>query len=237
MAVPAALLCLSTQAMAQWTKPAGGGTGYLLNYVSSGVFSCGRYLDPGSCLANGNSLTLWNLGLSMTLTFNGGPNSVEASSKQSTLTAVGTLSSVSDPGFVLPAIPNINVPYIYFSVLIALSPGPGGGWHGGGFLLRGNQLKMASLHTSNIISIRKLAPPPTPNNYRVITFQRKVPTVVNSSGSVTLYDSVSLTPEPATIALLSTGLAGIGGFRAFRRRRRARHVQENTALDPGSALV
>ena len=94
MLATGAMLASARPADAQgWNQLPGGGLAYVTNYVTSGVFTCGnaRYI-LGSCLSQGNSLTLVSGTSVTTLTFHGISQQATITVNQPQRLALGSMS-------------------------------------------------------------------------------------------------------------------------------------------------
>jgi hypothetical protein len=189
-------------------------------FVTSGVFWCG--VVP--CTGSGTStVTIGSGTQTTTITFRG----VEATAQVGnvvTPVSLGTFEAIaSDPAFRFPPHPqNPNAAALYFDLSLShTSPvpattrttyffGPGGG------------LDLPLLQArSNWLGAPVGPNPPGFNYTQIIYTLSPFPFSIAGSGLTDLSADAGVVPEPATMALVGTGLA-IGAWAGRRRRRHAR---------------
>ncbi len=202
-----------------WTKLPNGNYAYATDYTTSGLFFCGnlRYLE-GTCTTNGNSLTLTSAqGASTTFSFNGVSGQVLASGRGPRVSLGSLAVAYSGPG--APALPIYNSPspVFYFAIGITTSSpfAAAGGFGYRNIFWKGG---IANLY-GNVET--QLATAPSPFSYQgPLRFVEPDHTFLTlGDDEIDYYASAVVTPEPATLALLATGLAGVAGVVRRRRRR------------------
>ena len=206
-----------------WIQLPNGTLGYVASYTTSGMFVCGNYFTPGQCTAQGSSVVLTNGGASMTIAFQGAAHTITAVPTGGVVAPMGTFKrTVSGTGpFTFPnSYAGPSVFYLGFAMnLTLMAPLPQqANWFIGfanpqqGYLdtyVRGGRGKGTATE-----------PPPPPATYIGLAWdkldlQNEIQPVDGSSEVTTF---VSVTPEPATLALLAPGVLGVLGA-AYRRRR------------------
>jgi len=203
-----------------WTRLPNGNYAYATDYTTTGFFLCGnlRYLE-GTCTANGSSLTLTSTqGASTTFSFKGVTGNVLASGR-SPRVALGSLAvAYSGPG--APALPTYKSPnpVFYFGIGITTSSPFAAA---GGFGYRNIYWKggIANLYM-NVETQLQTAPSRYPYSGPLRFVEPNHTFLALGDEEVDYYASALVTPRPATVALLATGLAGIAGVARRRRRRR-----------------
>ncbi len=223
--VAATLGAAGTSANAQgWIKMPNGSLSYMANYTTSGLFSCGnpKYI-LGKCLALGNSVTVWTRTSSATITYNPVSSTLVAPSTHSKSIGIGSLQTTFSgtgpnryPQLIAPGARLFNLqlgitttsPMIATGTLaMSFSPRPQG------------LVALSYYGTGNTTRIA-VAPPPAPATYSGIAVGGlNYPVLDNFDEVENLSVNVSVTPEPATLALLGTGLVGVFGM----ARRRAKN--------------
>lgn len=181
---------------------------------TAGTFSCGAY---STCVvgAGGSSITIPGGTGSATISFTGVTTTFEATNSLTTL-EIGRFSVAADDGFVFPVnTANPELPIFRFD-LLATNPtngafasrlmwffGPGGG----------STLSQFGPWDFSVPLDGDASP------YTGINFFTSSPVLaINSTTSLTA--EVGLVPEPSTLLLIGTGLAGA----VLRRRRAAAHA-------------
>lgn len=216
-----------------WIRLPNGELGYQTDYTSTGFFSCNQYfVTRGACRVNGSSVTLTNGGNSLTLTYHGFNQAVVASN-QPTRTSIGQITkSYSGSGpFIFPATYSPNAYYLRFWINVqTVAPLAAMGTWFGGYTMHQNTLYPINCCDGAPATFTlPVTSPPSPATYSGLAFYRfSNPSFVFDDEPMYFDASVSVTPEPATLVLVATGVAGMLGVA---RRRRTRHSfrRERTA--------
>lgn len=206
-----------------WIRLPNGELGYQTDYTSTGMFSCTSYfVTRGACQVNGSSVTLSNGGNSLTLTYHG-HNTTVVASNQTTRTPIGWIekSYTGSGPFIFPATATPGAYYLRFWITIqTIAPLAAMGTWNGGYMMYNNNLHPINCcdGATTDFTLPVTAPPP-PATYGGLAFYRfSNPAFSLDNGPMYFDASVSVTPEPATLVLMATGLAGT--LAAVRRRRK-----------------
>ena len=220
--VAGAFLATGSAGAQGWFTLPNGKQAYLLDYTTTGVFQCPGpgYIGIGTCEANGSSLTIRNGTAAMTVSYAGVSQSHVAILGQAVGMPLGRLTRTFSGTPFTPKVPfPPRTDYFYFGLMLnSMSPiSMFGAWNGvyqytpNGFA--GNIWALYGLPLT----------PSTPPGYTTLSFGRLNAPDFSYSGDATydLFAPTYITPEPATRALLATGLFGVGGatFRRWKRRR------------------
>ena len=221
-ALAAVLVCIATpSASAQpWVPLPGGAWGLAVHVTTTGFFSCLAWNAPGgSCSASGNAVTITNGGAAMTLSFTGTTQSLIAGPGQRV--SLGTFQqSFTGPGpFAMPiGRTNIYEGIFSFTGTVATNLGT---------RMFSYQLTEWPLGSGRLGPLwgpayLAIAVGPYPAGSRGpmhLVFDRISENAIVLNGAPTpLMTVVSITPEPATVALLAGGLLALGAVRTIRRR-------------------
>jgi hypothetical protein len=196
--------------------------------MTRGVFTC----MLSQCSGSGtNSVTLGTGASTATITFTGLDTSIDVTNRASRV-SLGTFEGSAMPGFTFPERRNENNPVLSFHVFVTQGApiadttrkgwpfGPGGG------------VVLPVLGGTSHFSL------PIPENdsgfgYTAVVYTvRPFPFAIPSEGSLNLTADVGLVPEPATLILFSSGLAGVA---MARRRKRAASPNGSSARDSSPA--
>ena len=218
----------STAAKAQgWIKMPNGSLAYVADYTTTGIFSCGnpRFI-LGKCLAMGNSVTVWKGNSSATITYTGVNQTLVAPSTRSRTIELGNLQTTfSGAGPKLfPSLSSSIYRLFYLGVgITTTSPMVSTGYVNFGFATRPRGLVS---YTGGVSTTRfAVAPPPPPATYSGMPLGGlSYPLLETNEEIHDITARVSVAPEPATLALIGSGLLGVLGLARRRAMRRDREV-------------
>jgi hypothetical protein len=185
--------------------------------TTSGVFRCQGTI---ACSGSGtNSVTLGSGDNRATITFTGLTTSLQVTNVAQPI-ALGTFDVVSTPGFMYPQRGNPNLPVLHFGLVFEhTSPTPGIGRIGWTFGPGGGSL-LPILSGISTVGLPLDVNPPHVGYAAFVYTVRPFPFSLPGNGSLDLAADVGVVPEPGTILLVGSGIAGLIGAR--RRRRSAR---------------
>jgi hypothetical protein len=202
-----------------WLHLPNGEVGYVVDYTTTGIAFCSKYFLSGSCSVSGSSFAIRNGGSTMTVTFEGVTDNVIASNQATKQVRLGTIkTAISGSGtFQFPQTAAPNGPYMYFAILLdQLSPTFSQKYIAGGYLLRSGGLR--PFQYSSVASFPTLSPPAGAAYGEYSFGQVLFPDLPPVDGEYDVMASVNLTPEPATLALVGSGMLAFAGISLRRRR-------------------
>lgn len=189
--------------------------GFSVTFATQGVFGCAAGV-PCAVNASGNSVTLGSGANTTTITFTGTGGTMLVGAAPLTPTLGRFEITTTGSGFTFPVLPNPNLAILNFTFTISHDTpvastrvlhwdfGPGG-----------------STVLPPRVFDRHMAFPtgPNPPNYNFIVYTFTPFGFPATNGGMDLVGTVGATPEPATLVLLGTGLAGAAYGRVRRRRK------------------
>jgi hypothetical protein len=189
-------------------------------FTTQGVFSCAL-----GCSGSGTNSIIFGSGTNTAaLTFFGVSATVPVFSGAKTHATLGVINASATDGFTFPTIPaNPNQSLVILSLtLLQSSPVPGAGHTTWGFDLGGGgtQLPLQTIFGGGPTFMElPIGPQPPPYHYSslVYTFD-PFPFTIPSNGIVDVGADIGAIPEPTTLLLFGTTMAGLGLVRWRRRR-------------------
>jgi hypothetical protein len=133
---------------------------------------------------------------------------------------LGLFETSSTPGFVFPTRPSQSQPIVLFDLLVDVSSpvaasrskpwtgGPGGR----------PDLRLFPGGDGSPVIYLPTGPNPPGSNYTALVFTLRFPIVLSSAAPANVAADVGAVPEPATLVLVGTALAGAGWSRRRSRR-------------------
>ena len=181
--------------------------------MTSGVFRC---QGPIACSGSGtNSVTLGSGGKQATITFTGVTTTLQVTSRVQPV-ALGTFDATATPGFTFPRRGNVNFPVLHFGLVFEhTSPTPATGRIGWTFG-PGGSAQLRVLRGSSFVALPLDVKPPHVGYSAFVYTVRPFPFRIPSNGSLDLGANVGVVPEPGTMLLVGSGIAGLIGARRRR---------------------
>lgn len=185
--------------------------------MTSGVFRCQGRIE---CSGSGtNSVTLGSGSKQATITFTGVTTTLQVTNIAQPV-ALGAFDVVSTPGFTFPERGNVNLPVLHFGLVFEhTSPTPAIGRIGWTFG-PGGRSQLPILVGISTVGLPLDVNPPHVGYSAFVYTVRPFPFRIPANGSLDLAADVGVVPEPGTILLVGSGIAGLIGAR--RRRGSAR---------------
>jgi hypothetical protein len=233
-AVGLALVPVATAEALGWVRLPNGSYAYQTDYTTSALFTCSKYIVVGSCSTTGNTVTLSNGGSNVTWSWRQGTNTLLSQFVGSSpFFRFGSLEkSISgSPNVVLPAMGDPTHPLFHVNIGVHLVGMSYSFTDHLNFSFIPNDPQSVRVGGYRSSFVFAGATHPVYGYHGVAGLYVRVPQgpISGDPGSLDILAQTSLaTPEPVTLLLVGTGLAGIA---AGARRRRAR----GKTARPGSA--
>jgi len=207
-----------------WMQLPNGSWAYATDYTTSGMFTCGtaKYL-LGSCLAQGNSVTLTNeqTGSSMTINFTGAssPLRVTGRPQQVEFGSFTRITSGNAP-FTFPRTTHKTASVFTFVLnFTSATPAPVHIMRAAPYYYRGDHLRWSGWGQTPIAFAVEPPPPGAPRLFEMQYHSFEFPDFDTSDSSYDMDATAVVTPEPVTLVLVGSGALVVAGLRARRRRR------------------
>lgn len=226
--VAAAMSFAATPVAAQWQQLPSHDWAYSFDLVTSGTFSCGeeRFIRGGTCAAIGNSITFTHDDAALRLTFVGvsrpvtlvtgpldGTVKVGVGFIEQRLTGTGDFLFPHGPAYGLFS---LDVTFVS-TLMLDAGPYAASTTKTMRAYVLGDPQSTTQLVGSGPVF---MGVAPAPTNIVAVAFDTfNEPVIVPGSGTVAVTANSLLIPEPATLAMVSTGLLGVLGIGACQRHR------------------
>lgn len=225
-----AVLATPAIAAAQWTTLPNGETQYTATYSTSGSFRCWPWMDhlPGvACSTGANSLTLEKAGSAVTFTYFGfsGSQIVESYATRRLNLGDVTVDFTGPEPFAFPTNLRPDVNGLGWLDVTVHIPGPDGSMIARtvpySTLPVGSSLSWRGCHIFYVGCTYGIPIEPDPRGFirGLLILNPGTPPMPAVDGRYTITAAAAVVPEPATVALLGTGLLAVGGIAARRRKR------------------
>lgn len=209
-----------------WSMLPNGNLLYMMDYTTSGTYTCTTQYVVSGCSQGSNGVTLTSGTAYLKISFFGVPNSplvISTGTGKSTKMKIGTL--VLTPGgvgpFSFPPATHANHYLNFFVQISSNSPVAASGALCGAILPRGGGFQVANTRCPSY-ALLAFQQAPSPFKYGEFIVPRPDFTgirQVEQERAFDIYADVAIVPEPGTIVLLGTGLLGIAGRVTGRRRK------------------
>jgi hypothetical protein len=181
-----------------------------------GIFTCPPTL---TCSGTGtDSVTLGSGGSSATITFTGVTDTAVQVGNRTTPVGLGVFETTTTPGFVFPTRLSTAQPILLFDLFTDVSSpvavSKSKHWIG----RPGGRPDLRLAPDSSFAMSVPAGPNPPGSNYPTLVFSIRPPTVLSSAAPANLVADVGAVPEPGTLVLVGTALAGAGWSRRRSRR-------------------
>ena len=178
--------------------------------ITNGAFRCEGFIV---CSGSGtNSVTLGSGDKQATITFNGVSSAFQVTNRAQPV-SLGTFDVVSTPGFTFPERGNRNLPVLGFGLAFEhTSPTPAMGRIGWTFG-PGGRPELPILSGGSWFFLPLDVNPPNVGYSGFVYTLRPFPFSLPGHGSLDLVANVGVVPEPGTMLLVGSGIAGLIGAR------------------------
>jgi hypothetical protein len=211
----ATCLSVSTAAADPFTVLPNGELVFNVDFSSEGAFRC---LSGIVCSGSGtNTVTIGSGENVSRISFIGQDGSAQIGGTALVPVTLGHFEVSSSEGFVYPR-PSQNAPLLLFDLVMRQSSPVSAGWRLRWTFGPGGSESLSSQEGATYLQL-PTGPNPPGFNYEAIVYTiAPVPFTLPSNGTYTVNAEAGAVPEPATLVLLGTGLAGVV---AARRRKRS----------------
>ena len=213
LGVVVATFCSATQVTADpFTVLPNGDLVFNTSFTTQGVFTC---LPTIMCSASGSSVTINSGGNLATISFTGASADIQAGSTATRVT-LGQFEGTASPGFTFPA-PGPEWPILMFDFTLTHSSPVAGATARRWWFGPGGSATFLPFQQGESWMALPAGPNPPGYNYPTIVYSL-LGMGIAANGVRVIQADVGAVPEPATLLLISTGLAG--GMAYARRLRR-----------------
>lgn len=215
LAVGVSLLVVRGAAAEPFTILPDGNLVFNVAVSSMGVFTCSTLI---TCSGSGtNAITIGNGSSSATLTFSGVDTAAQLGGHALTSVTLGRIDGTASPDFTFPDLINPNIDLfrltLSFNQTSPVAEGSGVLW---GFAPGGASVIPVLRGESNFTFATGPNPPRFNYNLFVYTFTG-LPLRLPANGALDIVADAGAVPEPATLFLITTGMAGVGWARRRKR--------------------
>lgn len=196
----------------------GDGLVFNASYTTQGIFTCGSVLP---CSGTGtNTVTIGSGSSAVTISF-AGVSTTAVVGNVAAPVPLGSFTAVAmDPAFTFPTHPNPNVRILDFTLSMTQSSPAAGAASRFMTFGPGGSTDLPLLEMPITYFAFPTGPNPPGFNYNQIVYSFPIPFSIRANELTPLEAQAGVIPEPATLALMASGLGFIAAARQRRRRRR-----------------